>query len=45
MTSNLIDKVDASDIREFGSKLESLPTILEELLLSQERQLTHFAYD
>jgi hypothetical protein len=45
MTSNLIDKVDASDIREFGSKLESPPTVLEELLLSQERQLAHFAYD
>jgi hypothetical protein len=43
MTSNLIDKVDASDIREFGGKLESPPTIVEELLLSQERQLSHFA--
>jgi hypothetical protein len=45
MTSNLIDKVDASDIKEFGGKLESPPTIVEELLLSQERQLTHFTYD
>jgi hypothetical protein len=43
MTSNLIDKVDASDIREFGGKLESPSTVVEELLLSQERQLTHFA--
>jgi hypothetical protein len=43
MTSNLIDKVDASDIREFGGKLISPPTVVEELLLSQERQLTHFA--
>jgi gag-polypeptide of LTR copia-type len=43
ITSNLIDKVDASDIKEFGGKLESPPTIVEELLLSQERQLTHFA--
>jgi hypothetical protein len=43
MTSNFIDKVDASDIREFGGKLESPLTIVEELLLSQERQLTHFA--
>jgi hypothetical protein len=45
MTSNLIDKVDASDIREFGNKLESPPTVVEELLLSQERQLAHFASD
>jgi hypothetical protein len=45
MTSNLIDKVDASDIREFGGKLESLPTVVEELLLSQERQLIHFTSD
>jgi hypothetical protein len=37
MTSNLIDKVDASDIREFGGKLESPSTVVEELLLSQER--------
>jgi gag-polypeptide of LTR copia-type len=43
MISNLIDKVYASDIREFGGKLESPPTIVEELLLSQERQLAHFA--
>jgi hypothetical protein len=43
MTSNLIDKVDASDIREFGGKLESPPTVVEELLLSQEKQLAHFA--
>jgi gag-polypeptide of LTR copia-type len=43
MTSNLIDKVDASDIREFGGKLESPPTVVKELLLSQERQLAHFA--
>jgi hypothetical protein len=43
MTSNLIDKVDASDIREFEGKLESPPTVVEVLLLSQERQLTHFA--
>jgi hypothetical protein len=43
MTSNLIDKVDASDVREFGVKLESPLTIVEELLLSQERQLAHFA--
>jgi hypothetical protein len=41
----LIDKVDASDIREFGGKLESPSTVVEELLLSQERQLTHFASD
>jgi hypothetical protein len=33
MISNWIDKVDASDIREFGGKLESPPTIVEELLL------------
>jgi hypothetical protein len=45
MISNLIDKVNASDIREFGGKLESPPTIVEELLLSQERQLTHFTSD
>jgi hypothetical protein len=45
MISNLINKVDASDIREFGGKLESPPTIVEELLLSQERQLAHFASD
>jgi hypothetical protein len=45
MTSNLIDKVYASDIREFGGKLESPPIIVEELLLSQERQLTHFISD
>jgi hypothetical protein len=45
MTSNLIDKVDASDIREFGGKLESPSTVVEELLLSQERQLTHFTSD
>jgi gag-polypeptide of LTR copia-type len=45
MTSNLIDKVYASDIREFGGKLESPPTIVEKLLLSQERQLTHFTSD
>jgi gag-polypeptide of LTR copia-type len=45
MTSNLIDRVDASDIREFGGKLESPLTIVEELLLSQERQLTHFTSD
>jgi hypothetical protein len=45
MTSNLIDKVDASDIKEFGGKLESPPSIVEELLLSQERQLTHFTSD
>jgi hypothetical protein len=43
MTSNLIDKVDARDIKEFRGKLESLPTVVEELLLSQERQLIHFA--
>jgi gag-polypeptide of LTR copia-type len=43
MISNLINKVDASEIREFESKLESPPTIVEEFLLSQERQLTHFA--
>jgi hypothetical protein len=45
MTSNLIDKVDASDIREFRGKLESPPTIIEEFLLSQERQLAHFTSD
>jgi hypothetical protein len=45
MISNLINKVDASDIREFRGKLESPPTIVEELLLSQERQLAHFASD
>jgi hypothetical protein len=44
MISNLINKVDASDIREFGSKLESPSTVVEELL-SQERQLAHFASD
>jgi hypothetical protein len=43
MTSNLIDKIDASDIREFGDKLKSPLTIVEVLLLSQERQLAHFA--
>jgi hypothetical protein len=43
MISNLIDKINASEIREFGGKLESSPTVVEELLLSQERQLTHFA--
>jgi hypothetical protein len=43
MTNNLIDKVDASDIREFEGKLESPPTVVEELLLSQERQFAHFA--
>jgi hypothetical protein len=37
MISNLIDKIDASDIREFESKLESPSTVVEELLLSQER--------
>jgi hypothetical protein len=45
MTNNLIDKVYASDIRELGGKFESPPTIVEELLLSQERQLTHFISD
>jgi gag-polypeptide of LTR copia-type len=45
ITSNLIDKLDASDIREFGGKLESPPTVVEELLLSQERQLVHFTSD
>jgi gag-polypeptide of LTR copia-type len=45
MTSNLIDKVDASDIREFGGKFESPPTVVKEFLLSQERQLTHFTSD
>jgi hypothetical protein len=45
MTSNLIDKVDASDIREYGGKLESPSTVVEELLLSQVRQLTHFTSD
>jgi hypothetical protein len=45
MTSNLIDKIDASDIREFRGKLESPPTVVEELLLSQERQLAHFTSD
>jgi hypothetical protein len=39
----LINKVDASDIRKFGGKLESPPTVVEELLLSQEKQLAHFA--
>jgi hypothetical protein len=45
MTSNLIDKVDASNIREFGGKFESPPTVVKDLLLSQERQLTHFTSD
>jgi hypothetical protein len=45
MISNFINKVDASDIREFESKLESPPTVVEELLLSQERQLAHFTSD
>jgi gag-polypeptide of LTR copia-type len=45
MISNLIDKVDASDIREFESNLESPSTVVEEILLSQERQLEHFASD
>jgi hypothetical protein len=45
MTSNLFDKVDASDVREFGGKLESPLTVVEEFLLSQERQLTHFTSD
>jgi hypothetical protein len=45
MTSDLIDKVDVSDIREFGGKLESPSTVVEELLLSQERQLIHFESD
>jgi gag-polypeptide of LTR copia-type len=37
MINNLINKVDAIDIREFRSKLESPSTVVEELLLSQER--------
>jgi gag-polypeptide of LTR copia-type len=45
MISNLINKVDASDIREFENKLESLSTVVEELLLSQERKLAHFVSD
>jgi hypothetical protein len=45
MTSNLIDKINASNIKEFGGKLESPSTVVEELLLSQERQLTHFVSD
>jgi hypothetical protein len=45
MINNLINKVDASDIREFESKLESPSTVVEELLLSQERQLAHFVSD
>jgi gag-polypeptide of LTR copia-type len=45
MISNLIDKIDANDTREFESKLESLSTVVEELLLSQERQLAHFVSD
>jgi hypothetical protein len=36
MTSNLIDKVNASDVGEFRDKLESPPTIVEELLLTQK---------
>jgi hypothetical protein len=45
MISNLIDKADASDVRKFEGKFESPPSVIGELLLSQERQLAHFTFD